>query len=66
MFEDDGTAKVRPTDDFTASMVNAMVTANEKVVLHTLDVICAMLAYFLSKLGLDAGPEHELVGKSVL
>ena len=46
--DEDGGPKVRPIDDYSASMVNQTVTSNEKVTLHTLDVVCAMLAYFLS------------------
>ena len=47
--DEDGTSKVRPVDDFSASLIKSRVTSNEKVVLHTLDVISAMLAYYLSK-----------------
>ena len=58
--EEDGTPKVRPIDDFSASHVNSTVTANERVTLHTLDDISATLAYFLSIAGDDVG----LMGKS--
>ena len=58
--DDDGTPKVRPIDDFSASHVNSTVTANERVTLHTLDVISATLAYFISVSSEDVG----LMGKS--
>ena len=58
--DDDDGPKVRPIDDYSASMVNQTVTSNEKVTLHTLDVVCAMLAYFLS----FEDCQSLLVGKS--
>ena len=59
--DDDGGPKVRPIDDYSASMVNGTVTSTEKDTLHTLDVVCSMIAYFLS---LNEVLDLRLLGKS--
>ena len=37
--------KVRPIDDYKASLVNFAVTQNEGVTIHTIDHIASMLAF---------------------
>ena len=39
--------KVRPTDDYKASVVNFAVTQNEGVTIHTIDDIASMMAFWM-------------------
>ena len=42
-------AKIRPIDDYRASMVNASVTQSESVTVHTIDYVAAMLALLMRR-----------------
>ena len=46
--------KIRPIDDYRASMVNASVTQTESVTVHTVDHIAAMMSLRF-KLGAENG-----------
>ena len=39
--------KVRPIDDYKASLVNFAVTQNEGVTIHTIDHIASMIAFWM-------------------
>ena len=46
--------KVRPIDDYTASLVNFAVTQNEGVTIHTKDHIAAMMACWMRTGSIEA------------
>ena len=54
-------SKVRPIDDYKASLVNFAVTQNEGVTIHTIDHIASMLAFWMRSGSLR--PEDGLVAK---
>ena len=47
--------KVRPIDDYKASLVNFAVTQNEGVTIHTIDHIASMLAFWMKSGSLSVG-----------
>ena len=47
--------KVRPIDDYEASLVNFAVTQNEGVTIHTVDHIASMLAFWMKSGSLSVG-----------
>ena len=53
--------KVRPIDDYKASLVNFAVTQNERVTIHTIDHIASMIAFWMKSGSLSA--EDGLVAK---
>ena len=53
--------KVRPIDDYKASLVNLAVTQNEGVTIHTIDHIASMLAFWMRSGSLSS--EDGLVAK---
>ena len=53
--------KVRPIDDYKASLVNFAVTQNEGVTIHTIDHIASMLAFWMRSGSLSS--EDGLVAK---
>ena len=53
--------KVRPIDDYKASLVNYAVTQTEGVTIHTIDHIAAMTAWWMRSGALT--PEDALVAK---
>ena len=54
--------KVRPIDDYKASLVNFAVTQNEGVTIHTIDHIASMIAFWM-KSGGTLSAEDGLVAK---
>ena len=46
--EDDGSRKIRPIDDFSESKVNSTVSCSEKITLHTVDLVGALLCAWFS------------------
>ena len=48
-YEDDGPRKIRPIDDFSESKVNSTVSCSEKVKLHTVDLVGALLCAWFSR-----------------
>ena len=46
--------KVRPIDDYKASLVNFAVTQNEGVTIHTIDHIASMIAFWMKSGTLSA------------
>eukprot|EP00435_Cladocopium_sp_Y103_P073792 s107_g45.t1 len=54
--------KVRPIDDYKASMVNSSVTQTEGVTVHTVDHIAAMVALWM-RLSSSAGSDRGLKAK---
>ena len=59
---EEGNPRVRPIDDYKRSMVNALVTQTEKVVVHNLDVVAAMASAWMRE-HLKAGRTVETVAK---
>ena len=53
--------KVRPIDDYKASLVNFAITQNEGVTIHTIDHIASMLAFWMRSGSLSS--EDGLVAK---
>ncbi len=53
--------KVRPIDDYKASLVNFAVTQSEGVIIHTIDHIASMLAFWMRSSSLEV--EDNLVAK---
>ncbi len=47
--------KVRPIDDYKASLVNFAVTENEGVTIHTIDHIASMLAFWMRSGSVSVG-----------
>ena len=62
--DDHGDPKVRPIDDFTASLVNKAITTNEKAQVHTLDVMSAALSTWMKLSSQTQGGCCSLVGKT--
>ena len=55
--------KIRLIDDYTESGVNTCVTAVESPVLHTIDVACALLAFWFSECE-EGGCDPTLVART--
>ena len=54
--------KIRPIDDYRASMVNASVKQSESVSVHSIDHIAAMISLWI-RLGTESGRTPDLVAK---
>ena len=55
--------KLRPIDDYKASMVNASVTQTEGVSVHGVDHIAAMVSERMKQLRRKGGAHCQLLGK---
>ena len=62
--DDEGKPKVRPIDDFSESLINSTVSTSEKVLLHTVDFIGALLCKWFGSCA-KAGVDSSLVARSV-
>ena len=62
--DEDGRPKVRPIDDFSESLINCTVSTSEKVLLHNVDFIGALLCRWFRRCG-SSGLDSTLLARSV-
>ncbi len=53
--------KVRPIEDYKASLVNVAITQSEGVTIHTIDHIAAMMAYWMRNGSVESDDGYKQV-----